>query len=52
MEKKTTDALMNALADVFAALTRMNPEDSFCVSYVDHRLTAEYTLNLGEGEEE
>lgn len=45
MEKKTTDALMNAL-------TRMDPEDSFCVSYVDHRLTAEYTLNLGEGEEE
>ena len=52
MKKKTADAVMNALTDVFAALSGMDPEDSFCVSYVDHRLTVEYTLNLGEGEEE
>lgn len=43
--------MLTALTNVFAALTGMDPEDSFCVSYVDHRLTVEYTLNLGEEEE-
>ncbi len=53
MEKKIcSDAVLDALKNVFAALTEIDPEDSFCVSYIDHRLTVKYTISFKEDGEE